>query len=54
MARILALLEGECVEIEHHAEAEFWLRGNHYCVVGDPERGSFDEASFDEILEVDD
>lgn len=50
--RILALLEGECVEIEHNDEAEKWLRGNHYCIVGDEERGTFDQAAFDEIIEV--
>lgn len=52
VVRILALLEGECVELEHNLEAEKWLRGNHYCIVGDEERGTFDELDFDEIIEV--
>lgn len=50
--RLLALLEGECVEIGHCAETEHWLPGNHYVIVDDEERGSFDEAAFDEIIEV--
>jgi len=50
--KILALLEGECVEIAHDWEAELWLRGDHYCIVDDEERGTFEASEFDEIIEV--